>query len=74
MRGMNIMEKIMLNVNGMSCGHCESAVKNALVKLDGVEGVQVFLKDGKVEVEYAADKVTEAKMKETIEDQGYDVV
>lgn len=29
-------EKIELKVTGMSCGHCEAAVKKALTALDGV--------------------------------------
>ncbi|OZM57532.1 copper-binding protein [Lottiidibacillus patelloidae] len=67
------MEKITLNVSGMSCGHCENAVKTALSSLDGVAAVTVSLKEGKVDVEYAADKVSAAQMKTAIEDQGYDV-
>jgi copper chaperone len=67
------MEKTTLKVSGMSCGHCENAVKNALTSLDGVKAVTVSLNDGKVDVEYSADKVTVGKMKEAIEDQGYDV-
>jgi copper chaperone len=67
------MEKVTLSVSGMSCGHCENAVKTALTSLDGVEGVNVSLADGKVDVEYLADKVTQVQMKEAIEEQGYDV-
>ncbi|MRG85143.1 copper chaperone CopZ [Salinibacillus xinjiangensis] len=64
---------ITLNVQGMSCGHCESAVKGALGELEGVNGVDVDLGSGKVEVQYEEGKVTEAQMKEAIEEQGYDV-
>ncbi|WP_433750442.1 copper chaperone CopZ [Falsibacillus pallidus] len=68
------MEKTVLNVQGMSCGHCEKAVKSALGELDGVQNVDVSLKDGKVEVEFDSSKATVAVMKDAIEDQGYDVV
>ncbi|RDI45547.1 copper chaperone CopZ [Falsibacillus pallidus] len=68
------MEKTVLNVQGMSCGHCEKAVKSALGELDGVQNVDVSLKDGKVEVEFDSSKATVAAMKDAIEDQGYDVV
>ncbi|HEY5555984.1 cation transporter [Acetobacterium sp.] len=36
-------KKIILNVEGMSCAHCEKAVKNAVGELDGVESVTVDL-------------------------------
>jgi copper chaperone len=49
------------------------AVTNALKELDGVEKVEVSLEKGTVEVEYDDKKVTIEKMKNAIEDQGYDV-
>ncbi|SDJ78898.1 copper chaperone CopZ [Salimicrobium halophilum] len=66
------MEKT-LNVQGMTCGHCESAVKGALGELDGVKDVQVSLDSGKVDVTYEEGKVTEEQMKDAVEEQGYDV-
>lgn len=60
-------------VEGMSCNHCKMAVTNALKELDGVEKVEVSLEKGTVEVEYDDKKVTIEKMKNAIEDQGYDV-
>jgi copper ion binding protein len=68
------MKKIILNVEGMSCSHCVSAVTKALTALDGVEGVLVDLEGKKVTVDYEPDKVTLESMKEAIEDQGYDVL
>ncbi|WLR53230.1 copper chaperone CopZ [Bacillus tianshenii] len=61
-----------LNVKGMTCGHCEKAVRGALSELDGVSNVHVNLETGKVDVEHS-DNVTEAQMVEAVEDQGYDV-
>ncbi|TCT19118.1 copper chaperone [Melghiribacillus thermohalophilus] len=66
--------EITLNVQGMSCGHCEKAVRGALTALDGVESVTVHLDSGKVDVTYDESKVTKEKMAEAIEEQGYDVV
>ncbi|MFD2759644.1 copper chaperone CopZ [Lentibacillus juripiscarius] len=63
-----------LDVKGMTCGHCESAVKGALEGLDGVQAVEVNLGSGKVDVTYDDAKVTVADMREAVEDQGYDVV
>lgn len=65
------MKKILL-VEGMSCGHCEKAVKNALGELDGVKNVSVDLGNKKVQVE--GDNLVDSKIKEAIEDAGYDVV
>jgi copper chaperone len=68
------MEKVILNVEGMSCNHCVNAVNKAVSALAGVTAVDVNLEAKKVTVEYAADKVTVADIKVAIEDQGYDVV
>ncbi|WP_366247494.1 copper chaperone CopZ [Terribacillus aidingensis] len=63
-----------LQVNGMTCGHCEKAVKGALGELEGIQGVDVDLASGKVDVVYDDTLVTKDDMKEAIEEQGYDVV
>ncbi|RDU37646.1 copper resistance protein CopZ [Neobacillus piezotolerans] len=68
------MEKALLNVEGMSCGHCVKAVEGSVGALEGVERVLVDLKEKTVAVEYKDDAVSLDKIKETIEDQGYDVV
>jgi copper chaperone len=62
-----------LNVEGMSCSHCENAVKKSVGALNGVDNVAVDLKSKKVIVEYDSGKVTVGTIKDTIEDQGYDV-
>jgi copper ion binding protein len=62
-----------LNVNGMSCSHCESTVKKHVGALVGVDNVAVDLEAKKVTVEYDPEKVTIDIIKETIEDQGYEV-
>lgn len=63
-----------LHVEGMSCNHCEKAVKDALLSLDGVERVDVELETGKVNVSYDKLVVKVEAMVEAIEEQGYDVV
>lgn len=37
------METLTLNVPGMTCGHCESAVRGELAKVAGVTEVEVDL-------------------------------
>ncbi|HLQ71892.1 MAG TPA: copper chaperone CopZ [Bacillota bacterium] len=67
------MEKQTLDVKGMSCGHCKSAVEGALKDLNGVTDVHVDLDSGKVDVTYDASSVTVEAMEEAVEEQGYDV-
>ncbi|KRD19755.1 heavy metal transporter [Mycobacterium sp. Root265] len=61
---------MVLEVQGMSCGHCVSAITAAVTPLAGVTSVDVDLAGGKVTVDGSADvgAVTAA-----IEDSGYDV-
>lgn len=67
------MEKITLNVQGMSCGHCVKAVEGSVSALKGISSVKVDLKGAKVDVEFNIQEVSLDQIKETIEDQGYDV-
>ena len=66
------MEKIILNVEGMSCNHCVNAVKEALGELK-VQEVDVSLQDKTVTVVYDNTQISAEKLKETIEDQGFEV-
>ena len=68
------MEHITLNVQGMSCNHCVNAIEKNVEGLDGVKKVNVSLADAKVEVEFDNAVVGLDEIKETIDDQGYDVV
>lgn len=63
-----------INVEGMTCAHCKSAVEGALSNLDGVSTASVDLDNDNVSVEYDNQKVTESDMNNAIEDQGYDVI
>ncbi|MDR0508886.1 MAG: copper chaperone CopZ [Candidatus Methanoplasma sp.] len=68
------MERSVLNVEGMSCGHCATAVTKALKALQGVQTVEVDLKAKTVTVEHDPARASLEKIKLEIEDQGYDVV
>lgn len=63
-----------LEVNGMTCDHCEKAVKGALEELEGVHGVEVDVDSGKVNVVYDESYVSKTMMKKSIEAQGYEPV
>ncbi|MGD7049037.1 copper chaperone CopZ [Rossellomorea marisflavi] len=68
------MKHITLNVQGMSCNHCVNAIEKNVGGLDGVKKVNVSLTDAKVEVDFDNAVVSLDEIKETIDDQGYDVV
>lgn len=68
------MDKIVLNVEGMSCSHCEKTVIKAVSALDGVTGVTVDLKKKTVTVVYENAKVSTDRIKKEIEEQGYEVI
>jgi copper chaperone len=65
--------KTVFDVEGMSCNHCVNSIKNAVGELQGVEKVEVELKEKKVTVGYTVGLVTIQTIKETIEEQGYEV-
>ncbi|GIN39555.1 MULTISPECIES: copper chaperone CopZ [Heyndrickxia] len=67
------MENITLTVNGMSCGHCVNSIEGSVGKLNGVKNVSVDLDNGKVQVQFDSNVVSLNEIKETIDDQGYDV-
>lgn len=63
-----------IKVEGMSCQNCVKAVEESVGKLAGVSSVQVNLDAGEVMVEFDSNQTTLEQIKETIEEQGYDVV
>lgn len=62
---------MVLQVTGMSCGHCVSAVRRAVSALPGVTGVAVDLQSGTVTVEGTA--ALEA-VRAAIVEEGYEVI
>lgn len=67
------MEKI-FHVEGMMCEHCENRVTKALSQIDGIQECTASTKDKSVICRYDDTKITEAAIKQAIEDTGYDVV
>ncbi|UCZ53586.1 copper chaperone CopZ [Bacillus shivajii] len=68
------MSKETLKVEGMSCGHCVSSIEGSVGELNGVSSVKVNLDEGLVDVEFDTSKISLEKIKEEIDDQGFDVV
>jgi copper chaperone CopZ len=46
------MEKTIIGVEGMSCGHCSASVKAIIEELEGVESADVLLADHKAIIEF----------------------
>lgn len=63
-----------IKVQGMSCNHCVNAVEGSVSELAGVSSVKVDLDSGEVAVEFDQKQTTLEEIKETIEEQGFDVV
>jgi copper chaperone len=60
-------------VNGMTCGHCVSAVTEELRKIDGVSDVEVDLASGNVVVSSDVPVADEA-VRAAVDEAGYEVV
>jgi copper chaperone len=57
-----------LKIDGMTCGHCEKAVQQALAGVAGVERVEVDLAGGLARVEGEADL---AALVAAVEEEGF---
>ena len=65
------MDRVKLTIQGMSCGHCVSAVDKALKRMDGVQVEQVAI--GSATVSYDPAATSTDKIARAIEDEGYTV-
>lgn len=64
--------KEVLKVEGMSCNHCVNSIETSVGSLNGVTEVKVNLANNEVAVEFD-NEATLQQIKDTIEDQGYDL-
>jgi copper chaperone CopZ len=60
-----------LRVTGMTCGHCQMKVEQALKGVNGVYTAIVDLKDGEAEVDFDDDAVTSAQLIAAVQKAGY---
>jgi copper ion binding protein len=68
------MKKTVFRVSGMTCGHCEKRITEAVKSLKGIRTVAASFPKKRVEVAYDAEKVTEDAIKNAIEQEGYRVL
>lgn len=66
------MNNITLQVQGMSCQHCVNSIEGALKDIGAIG--KVDLMNESVEVSFDENQISIARIRETIEEQGYDVV
>jgi copper chaperone len=66
------METTILKVNGMTCGGCVRSVTNVLKALPGVEYAEVSLERSEAKVTFDAALTSQAILRKTIEDAGYE--
>jgi len=59
-------------VTGMSCGHCEKAVREAAAHVPGVSSVVVDLKGGRATVSFDPNATTLAAIAAAITEAGYE--
>lgn len=62
-----------INIDGMSCGHCVKSVTTALNKINGVQVLSVSLEKKNAEIE-ADEKVTDQMLINAVTEAGYDVI
>ena len=60
------------HVRGMTCEHCRTAVSNEVLRVEGVEGVDVDLEAGRVLV--SGRSVDDEAVRTAVEEAGYEVL
>ncbi|GAB4025300.1 MAG: hypothetical protein Fur0010_28460 [Bdellovibrio sp.] len=63
--------KVCFNVEGMTCAACTVTTKVAIKKLNGIENIEVSLKDKKAEVQFNDTKTNSDEIKKKIDSIGY---
>ncbi|MHB8096294.1 MAG: heavy-metal-associated domain-containing protein [Erysipelotrichaceae bacterium] len=67
------MQRLILDVEGMSCKHCAHSIMKALLINSGITEVDVKIEEKKVYVKYTNTQLDQEKIKNMIEDVGYHV-
>ncbi len=65
------MASAKLRVTGMTCGHCQKTVEQALKGVNGVYSAVVDLQDGEAEIDFDDDAATARALVAAVEKAGY---
>lgn len=68
------MKKVIFQVEGMSCGHCERAVQTAVLAVPGVEDCAANAQTGDVSVSFDEARADAETLRGVISDTGYTVI
>jgi copper chaperone CopZ len=60
-------------VTGMTCGHCEMAIRSEVAQIPGVDGIDVSAQTGKLVVS-SASPVDDAAILAAVDEAGYEAV
>lgn len=60
-------------VSGMSCGHCEAAVRSEVTRIPGVDGVDVSARTGRLIVT-SSGPIDQAAVLNAVDEAGYEAV
>lgn len=65
-------DHIMINLPTMQCGTCKKNIEAAVKKLDGIESINVVVKEKVAHINYDKSKTDLSKIESTITAAGYD--
>lgn len=60
-------------VTGMSCAHCEQAIRSELLNLDGIDAVDVDASTGRLVIT-ASNPLDDQQVLDAVEEAGYEAV
>jgi copper chaperone len=67
------MTETILKIDGMSCGHCEIAIQDAIRKLPGIKKVRASRRKAAAKVQYDAALVSTGQLANAVTEAGYTV-
>jgi copper chaperone len=67
------MQSVTLGISGMTCGGCVRSVNKVLTGMEGVVKADVSLEQQRAQVEFDPARVDVSRLKQAIEDAGYEV-
>jgi Cu+-exporting ATPase len=68
------MERLRIEIGGMTCANCAATVEDAVTALDGVSGAEVNYATDEGTVEFDPERVSLAEIHDAIAEAGYDPV
>lgn len=65
------MSKIILKIDGITCGHCVESLTEGLSSLEGVQNVEVSLEQGQASIEYDEGQIGMEDLRARVSEIGY---